>query len=548
MSNKQFVGFQNFINTLKNPMFQRGLSNTALFMGIGIPLLLGLSLFLALLLKKMPRGKSITALIFMVPMVIPSGTCAYFWKCIFDVNGLLNKFLYINGIRIVNWSNSEWSMVIAIILFIWKNIGFSAVIFWTSINRIPTEYYELAYSEGAGAWKQFRHVTAIYLMPTTFVVAILAFVNSFKIFKELYILYGNYPSQHIYMLQHYMNNQFFSFNMQKLTAAAYILFLLIGSLVFIMFHMQKKLSDTFNSLQLGGGHTYTKVMPIHRFVYPVVGVTALLISLPLMFTFANSLMSGVEVINRYTTKVTAYNQFDIAKDGLHFVRMGLIPDTATIQQYKELLLHNPVYLRLYWNSIIIVVPVVLGQCLVSCLSAYAFERIQWKHKEILFFLYIAIALMPLQVLLVPHYIVADWMGLSNNYLAIILPGIFSPFGVFWIRQQLKGFPGECIEAAQMCGASEWTIFRHIVLPNLKPAISTLVVLTFAEYWNVVDQALVFIKSPYKEPLSTYLSRIIEGNLVLFFAVSCFYLIPPLIIFLIGKDYFVDEFALSKRKK
>lgn len=150
--------------------------------------------------------------------------------------------------------------------------------------------------------------------------------------------------------------------------------------------------------------------------------------------------------------------------------------------------------------------------------------------------------MPLQVLLVPNYLVADWLGLVDTHWAIILPAIFNPIGVFIIRLQLKGFPKECIEAAQNNGASHFQAFKYIVLTNIKPAIAILIVLIFTEYWNVIEQALVLLKNSDLNPLSIYLSQIVDKNLGVFFATSCLYLIPVFLIFLFTKrTLLVDKF-------
>lgn len=140
-------------------------------------------------------------------------------------------------------------------------------------------------------------------------------------------------------------------------------------------------------------------------------------------------------------------------------------------------------------------------------------------------------LMPLQVLLVPNYLVADWLGIVDTHWAIILPAIFNPIGIFIIRLQLRGFPKECIEAAQNSGASHFQIFRYIILPNIKSVISVLI---FAEYWNVIDQGLVLLKNSNLNPLSIYLSQIVNENLGVFFATSSLYLIPVFLIFLLTR--------------
>lgn len=156
--------------------------------------------------------------------------------------------------------------------------------------------------------------------------------------------------------------------------------------------------------------------------------------------------------------------------------------------------------------------------------------------------------MPLQVLLVPNYLVADWLGLIDTHWAIILPAIFNPIGVFIIRLQLKGFPKECIESAQNSGATHFQVFKHIVLPNIKPSIAVLLILIFTEYWNVIEQGLVLIKNSDLNPLSIYLSQIVDENLGAFFATSCLYIVPVFLIFLLTRKTLKFQNQSQKTEK
>lgn len=265
---------------------------------------------------------------------------------------------------------------------------------------------------------------------------------------------------------------------------------------------------------------------------------------PVLFTVVSSFMSGNEIVNRYTAEILEGNSGDFISHNIHFVRFGLIPQEPTLDQYRALLFESPGYLRMFWNSVILVVPVLLGQCVLAPLAAYGLENIRWKYKEVIFFMYIIIMLMPTQLLLVPHFIVAGWLGIRDSYLAIILPALFHPLGVFLIRQQLKNFPKACMEAAALDGAGPYKAYRHIVRPNLSSVLAALLVLLFADNWNIVDQAVIFIKNTYDNPLSVYLGNVVQGDPGMFFAVSVFYLIPALLVFLLGQDYLTEGIALS----
>lgn len=253
---------------------------------------------------------------------------------------------------------------------------------------------------------------------------------------------------------------------------------------------------------------------------------------PLIVTLTNSFMTEAEIALNYTTK---YSVFDIIEGiGEKFVNFRLIPKEVTFNQYYEVLLNQPAFIVLLLNSIKLTLPVVTGNLVVSLLAAYSFTVWNYRHKEKIFFVYIIVMLMPLQAVLVPNYIVADFLKIKDSYLAIILPGIFSPFGTFILRQSMKAIPSAYYEAAKIDGAGDLYIFWHIVVPQMRSGIASVCMLTFIEYWNLVEQAIIFIKDYYKEPLSVYLSKIAAGKIGLVFAASVVFMLPPLWFLLYGQ--------------
>jgi multiple sugar transport system permease protein len=246
-------------------------------------------------------------------------------------------------------------------------------------------------------------------------------------------------------------------------------------------------------------------------------------------------MSNTEAAARYTSQVTPHNIFGISVGNMHYIEMSLLPDFLSFSAWREVLVESPATLRFMWNSFILAVPIVIGQLILAPLAAYGMERAKSRNKEKLFFTYIIIMLLPMQALLVPHFIAANMLGTNDNYLAIILPAVFAPFGVFLVRQQLKGFNKEIIEAGKIDGASELSIFIKIVMPNIKPTITVLVVLAFAEAWNIIDQAVVFIRDSFALPMSVHLSTNLTGNMGIVFTLSTLFMIPAMIVFLYGQD-------------
>ena len=286
-----------------------------------------------------------------------------------------------------------------------------------------------------------------------------------------------------------------------------------------------------------------------RSVLPVMVVTlaAAVAVFPVLFILSNSLMSGREILSHYGSAVTAANQNDFIYNDAHFVHFTLLPSNPTLAQYKTLLFYSPVYLRMFWNSLILVVPVLVGQMVLAPLTAYGFEYVNWKWKEALYFLYIVILLMPTQLLMVPNFLVAGWLHIRDSYLAIILPALFHPLGVFLVRQQLKGFPRACMEAAALDGATAMQAYRCIVRPNMHSAVAAMLVLLFADNWNIVDQAVVFIHETFDDPLSVYLGTVAEADPGIFFAVSVFYFVPALVVFLLGEESLSEGIVLSEMK-
>lgn len=221
------------------------------------------------------------------------------------------------------------------------------------------------------------------------------------------------------------------------------------------------------------------------------------------------------------------------------MNLKFIPDMVSFTQYSTVLLKSPEYLLKFWNSVILVGPIVFFQLLVASLAAYGFSRYRGRIREIIFFSYIILMLMPYQVTLVPNYLVSNWLKLIDTNWAIWLPGIFSPFAVFLLTKFMRRIPTSVIEAAQIDGAKESQIFRRVCLPLCKGAICSAAILIFIDYWNMVEQPLILLSNAEMHPLSVFLSKINAGEIGLAFAVATIYMVPSLLVFLYGEDYLVE---------
>lgn len=272
------------------------------------------------------------------------------------------------------------------------------------------------------------------------------------------------------------------------------------------------------------------------------GLSAIMFILPTVLTLANSFMTANEISANYGSmfsNMTSEKKTFISED----VTLKFIPDKVTLSQYRDVLFKNPEYLFKFWNSVILTVPITLFQLAVAVITSYGFSRYNNKFKNLIFFVYIILMLMPYQVTLVPNYLVADKFNLLDTRWAIILPGIFSPFSVFLLTKVMRRIPISYVEAAKLDGANEWQIMTQIYVPMCKSALVSIGMLVFIDYWNMVEQPIILITDPDAvsalHPLSVFLSQINSGDIGLAFAVGTVYMIPTILMFLYGEDYLVE---------
>lgn len=258
--------------------------------------------------------------------------------------------------------------------------------------------------------------------------------------------------------------------------------------------------------------------------------------LPVLVTIINSLMTEREIMANYGMLGE--------QDAAAAVNLKWIPDRVSFEQYAQVLVTSPTYLRLFWNSVALVVPIVAGQTAVALLASFALGALRFRGREAVFMMYLFTMLLPFQVTLVPNYLMAERLGLLGSHSSIVLPGIFGAFGVFLLRQYMLLIPSAYIEAAKMDGAGYGRIFFSVVLPMVKPGIAALMVLLFTDHWNMVEQPLIFLQDAALQPLSLFLSRIRQGMLGVSFAASVVYMVPAVLLFLSAEEHFIEGIELS----
>lgn len=219
-------------------------------------------------------------------------------------------------------------------------------------------------------------------------------------------------------------------------------------------------------------------------------------------------------------------------------------DIFSISQYISVLSPGSWFLAFFKNSIILVLPIVVGQTLVALPAAYAFSRLRSKFSDTIFFIYIITLMMPFMASLVPSYIVVEKLGLLMKYSSVILPGVFGAFGVFLLKQFMQSIPVEYIEAAEIMGASQLVILIRIMIPLVKNGIMALIILLFIDNWSMVEQPLIFIQDMRKFPISIFLSNndILAQDDV--FAAAVLSMLPALAVFLFCQKFLLQGIRMS----
>ena len=231
----KFVFLKNYINVWNNAAFRLAAGNTLKFSLIAVPLVVILSMALAFALDAAVPFKSQIRTLFLSPMMVPIASVVLIWQVLFHYNGVVNEFVKFFGGRQIDWFKSDYAQIVLVILFVWKNLGYNMILFMAAISNIPKEIVEVAQLERAKKWQIFLYIKTRYLSSTILFVTILSLINSFKVFREVYLLTGDYPYDSLYLLQHFMNNTFNSLDYQKLSAAAIIMSLVMIVIIGLLF-------------------------------------------------------------------------------------------------------------------------------------------------------------------------------------------------------------------------------------------------------------------------------------------------------------------------
>lgn len=236
---KNFVGIENYKVVLANNAFKRAVTNTFRFSIVAVPLAVLLSLLLAIMLEAKLPFRSQFRTFFLSPMMVPVASVVLIWQVLFSYNGAVNDLLAHFGVDKIDWLKSQYSHVVIVILFLWKNLGYNMILFMAALASIPKDILEVARLESANALQTFFYIKVRYLSSTFLFVTIMSLINSFKVFREVYMLTTDYPYDTIYMLQHFMNNMFKKLDYQKLSSAAVLMSAVMVVIIGVLFLTEK---------------------------------------------------------------------------------------------------------------------------------------------------------------------------------------------------------------------------------------------------------------------------------------------------------------------
>lgn len=230
----KFVGLANYQMIFGNQAFLLAAKNTIRFAAVCLPLLLLISLGAAVLLQRMEKWAGFLKGAYLVPLAIPAASVVLLWKLLFDGRGFLNGFLETAGLSGIDWMNTGAAFGVLVFSYIWKNLGYDVVLWIAGLSMVPKQVYEAARVDGAGEWRCFFYITLPGIRPAAFTIVVISFLNSFKVFREAYLVAGNYPQDDIYLLQHLFNNWFRELSIDKMASGAVSMALVIFLLVCLL--------------------------------------------------------------------------------------------------------------------------------------------------------------------------------------------------------------------------------------------------------------------------------------------------------------------------
>jgi len=231
---REFIGLDNYYEIFSNEAFKLASKNTIKFAFVCIPLLLIISLAIAIYLNNFIKATGVLRTAFLIPMAVPISSVVLIWNILFNEQGILSSLLNKFGMEGQDWMNTGYAFWVLVFSYIWKNLGYNIVLWLAGLNAIPKHLYESAMIDGASEWKCFTKITIPSLKPTLYIVSVLSLLNSFKVFREAYLVAGDYPDKSMYLIQHLFSNWFRELSYGKMAAASVVMAVVIFILIMFL--------------------------------------------------------------------------------------------------------------------------------------------------------------------------------------------------------------------------------------------------------------------------------------------------------------------------
>ena len=224
---EEFVGLENYMVVSNNHIFSLAFGNTMKFLAAGLPLIMVLAYILALLMQKQAQKHKLLKSVFLMPYIMPVAGTVMLIDILFSETGVWNNLNTLLGLPIADWLGGPLAFWVVVMLYLWKNTGYSVILLLAGLVTIPEDQYESADLDGASAWQKFLHITTPQMWYSVFFAVVFSVINAFKCFREIFLVGGQWPNLEIYMLQHFLNNSFETLNYANLSVASVLLFIVV---------------------------------------------------------------------------------------------------------------------------------------------------------------------------------------------------------------------------------------------------------------------------------------------------------------------------------
>ena len=516
---RNYTGFVNYAALLKNHAFLLALKNTVLFLAGAVGSTLLISLLLALALRRLLARSGLMKAALALPLTVPAATIVILVTILLDRYGALNGLIRVIGLKPENWLDGNWARRSMILLYLWKHSGLFTLLLTAALETIPKDEREAALLDGAGKARIFFSIELHHIAPALLFTALAGLFFGFRFFREIGLLFGRYPAEGLYLVQHFMRNVFSLLDYQKLSAGAVLLFLLAALGMGIPALLIRRFGGDGNLLPQRDAPVRRKSRFRAGDLLPA--LILLICALPTLLTLIHALAGEGELRERYAA---IWDRRSLDPES---VRLLLWPEKLTLESFRVFFSGGGL-LRAYGRSLLYTLPAFAVQLPISLCAAWGFARLKGKLRNVLLLLYMILLLLPWEVTLVPNFLIARWLGLLETPWAVWLPSAFSPLPVYLLSKYFQRLLPELREAAELDGAGEWQIFTRISLPNIRPALGSMAFLGFIDLWNMVELPRTLLRQESLMPLSVTLANIrADAPLGPVFAASLAYLAPPL---------------------